>query len=127
MSKVVLDASALLAFLNGETGGDLVPADTGDAVISTVNLAEVISVLTKHGVSEGEVQRRIRQVVLEVLDFDRPVAERTGLMIALTRSHGLSLGDRACLATALAQQLPVLTCDRSWSNVPVGASVQLLR
>jgi PIN domain nuclease of toxin-antitoxin system len=127
MSKVVLDASALLAFLNGEPGGDLVPADTGEAVISTVNLAEVISVLTKRGVAESEIRRRLRQLALDVLDFDRSIAERTGLMIASTQTHGLSLGDRACLATSLSQRLPVMTCDRSWSNVAVGASVQVLR
>jgi PIN domain nuclease of toxin-antitoxin system len=127
VSKVVLDASALLAFLNGETGGDLVPADTGDAVISTVNLAEVISVLTKRGVAEVEIRRRLRQIVVDVVDFDRPSAERTGLMIVSTQPYGLSLGDRACLATSLARQLPVMTCDRSWSNVTVGVSMQFLR
>ena len=45
MVKVVLDVSALLAFINGEAGADKVAAVLGDAVISAVNLAEAVTKL----------------------------------------------------------------------------------
>ena len=127
MSRVILDASALLAFMNGEPGGDAVPAATGEAAISAVNLAEVVSVLTAQGMSEELVREQLDQLVLDVRDFGRPAAFETGLMVAKTRSLGLSLGDRACLASARQEGIPALTSDRSWANVDVGVTVQLIR
>jgi PIN domain nuclease of toxin-antitoxin system len=123
----MLDASAVLAFVNGEPGGDLVPVTTGEAAISAVNYAEVVSVMTSQGVNESSVRRQLAQIVLEVIDFDRGLAEEAGLMIAKTKDGGLSLGDRACLAAAKREQIPALTSDRSWSRVNVGVKVQLIR
>ena len=40
--SVVLDASALLAYLQREAGADIVKAALGEAVISTVNWAGVV-------------------------------------------------------------------------------------
>ena len=45
MPSVVLDASAVLAVLNGEPGADVVLAEIDNAVMSTVNYAEVASKL----------------------------------------------------------------------------------
>jgi len=46
---------------------------------------------------------------------------------AATRAQGLSLGDRACLATGLRLGWPVITADRSWAIVDVGVTVHLIR
>jgi len=54
-------------------------------------------------------------------------AERTAELRSVTRQHGLSLGDRACLALALRAARPVLTADRAWENVGVGVEIHLLR
>ena len=45
MSKVVLDASALLALIKNETGGDVVESLLGNIVMSSVNVSEVASIL----------------------------------------------------------------------------------
>jgi ribonuclease VapC len=45
----------------------------------------------------------------------------------LTRAQGLSLGDRACLATGLRLGRPVITADRSWAALDVGVTIQLIR
>lgn len=127
MSRVMLDASALLAFLNGEPGGDTVPAMTGDAVISSVNFAEIVSVLTAQGMDEALVRKQLGLLVLDVRDFGRQAAEEAGFMIAQTRSSGLSLGDRACLAAARHERIPALTADRSWSKIDVGVEIQFIR
>jgi PIN domain nuclease of toxin-antitoxin system len=42
MSKYVLDASAVLALLNRETGQDRVEAVLGDSIISAVNFCEFL-------------------------------------------------------------------------------------
>jgi PIN domain nuclease of toxin-antitoxin system len=123
----MLDASALLAFLNGETGGERVPVTTGEAAISAVNFAEVVSVMTAQGMNEALVRKQLAQVVLDVVDFDRMSAEDAGFMIARTKDLGLSLGDRACLAAARREQVPAMTGDRSWSKADVGVNVQLIR
>ncbi len=44
-----------------------------------------------------------------------------------TRAHGLSLGDRACLALARSAGLPVLTADREWRGVGLDMEIELIR
>ncbi len=127
MSRVVLDASALLAYFNGEPGAASVPVTTGEAAISSVNYAETIAVMTARGMSESFVRRQLSSIVLDIVDFDRACAERAGFMIGATKGAGLSLGDRACLATAAQANVPALTTDRSWNKVAVGVTVQLIR
>ena len=51
MSSAVLDASALLAFLRREPGGERVEEVLADSVISTVSLAEVLSTALDQGAS----------------------------------------------------------------------------
>jgi PIN domain nuclease of toxin-antitoxin system len=123
----MLDASALLAFINGEPGGEIVPVTTGDASMSAVNFAEVISVMTTQGMDETAVRKQLAQVVLEVVEFERASAEETGFMISRTKGKGLSLGDRACLAAARRENIPAMTGDRSWAGVHVGVEVKLIR
>lgn len=127
MNRVMLDASAVLAFVNGETGSDRVPVMTGEAAISAVNYAEVVSIMIAQGMGEVPVREQLARIVLDVVDFDRGLAEEVGLMIAKTKALGLSLGDRACLAAARREQIPALTSDRSWSKVDIGVEVQLIR
>ena len=47
---VVLDASALLAFLHNEQGGQAVADALEDAMVSTVNWAEVVQKAIRHDV-----------------------------------------------------------------------------
>jgi PIN domain nuclease of toxin-antitoxin system len=123
----MLDASALLAYLNGEPGGEKVPVNTGEARISAVNYSEAVAVLTRLGARTAEVRATLSSILLDVVEFDRDQAEAAGFMIATTRSLGLSLGDRACLAAARAQGIPAMTADRSWSDLGTGVSIQLIR
>ncbi len=55
MSKYVLYASALLAFLAGEPGGEAVEEAFPSALVSTVNMSEVITKLLDrtHNVGRG--------------------------------------------------------------------------
>src|SRR5262245_24952655 len=101
MSEVVLDSSALLAWLAGEAGAEQVEQVVGAALISCVNLAEVLTKLADRGVSELEQRRIVKNIGLAVGDFDEVAAWTSAALRASTRTRGLSLGDRACLALAL--------------------------
>ena len=127
MSSVVLDSSALLACLNQEAGSEAVVDLVAGALLSTVNLAETISVLIRQGASKDKALEILQLWDFNVVDFERSLAEETGALIEKTRSTGLSLGDRACLALARIRSLPVVTADRSWSGVEVGVRIQVIR
>lgn len=129
----VLDASALLAYLNDEPGADVVEdALRGGSAISAVNLAEVLSKLAEVGRDPHEVTENLKHrgllggsLVVSSLTADDAVII-AGLHRS-TRAHGLSLGDRACLGLALRLRLPALTTDRAWSRLKVGVKVVLSR
>lgn len=132
MSSSVLDASALIAVLNGEPGGAYVEqAITKGAAISTVNLAEVVTRLVQRGLDREAVDEALSETPLEVVPFDEDQAYRTGLLQPATRPAGLSLGDRACLALAEQRGLPALTADRAWATLQldtqVGIQVDVIR
>lgn len=125
----VLDASALLALLLDEPGGEKVRAVLADASISTVNLAEVVTHYARNGASEAEIREVLDPLPFDRIDFDADLALACGLMLPATRAAGLSLGDRACLALARRLAVSAITADRSWSTVneAVGVTVELLR
>lgn len=128
MSSCVLDASALLAFLNQERGAErVVMAITNGAAISAVNLSEVASRLSGDGMPEAAIHEALDPIRLNIIDFDVKLAYQVGLLRPLTKQAGLSLGDRACLALAQHLGVPVLTTDRAWKNVSLGIAIQLIR
>jgi len=128
MSQYILDASALLALLNGEKGGEQVEeAIALGAAISTVNVAEVVSKLSDDGMPEIAIAQTLGLLGLEVVDFNRFLAYQTGMLRPLTKHRGLSLGDRACLALARVRNLPVLTTDRVWKDLSLDIIVRLIR
>jgi len=127
VASVVLDASALLAFVGGEPGADKVATVIGDSVISAVNFAEAITTLVTRGASLAIARDALAVVDLDVIHFDRALAEQTGALVARTRLHGLSLGDRACLALAARERIPALTGDRTWQGLDLPSEVRLFR
>lgn len=128
MRRGVLDASALLALLNGEPGSEQVANVIVDgAVISTVNFAEVVTKLSEIGMSEALIHDVLNSLGLEIVDLDFKQAYQIGLLRPLTRHAGLSLGDRACLALAQQLALPALTTDHIWQNLAIDVKVQVIR
>jgi len=124
----VLDASAVLALLNGEPGTDkLTPQLLSMAASSTVNLAEVQAKLVDRGVDPNDAWEAALAPIRDVMDFTADHARLAGSLIAQTRPLGLSLGDRACLALALSLKAPVYTTDRSWKNLNLTVRVHVIR
>ena len=127
MAKTVLDASALLAFINREPGAERVTAVLGEAAISTVNFSEVVAKLALRNRSPQRILDELTEFELEVVDFNRGLAEDAGLLATATRGQGLSLGDRACLALARRENAVALTADNAWRQVQVGIEIQFIR
>jgi ribonuclease VapC len=126
VSSAVLDSSAVLALLLAEPGAERVRACLPGALLSTVNLAEVISKLCERGMPAGEARRAVEMIGAEPVDFDREQASLVGALRPVTRAAGLSLGDRACLALGRLRGLPVLTTDAAWGQV-AGFDITVIR
>ncbi|BCP67533.1 type II toxin-antitoxin system VapC family toxin [Thermus thermophilus] len=126
--RKLLDASALLAYLQREPGFEAVrEALREGAAISAVNLAEVAGKLKARGKDPERIVRRLLAMGLEVLPFTLEEALEAGALDPLTRPLGLSLGDRACLAAGKVRGLAVLTADRTWAGVVPGVEVRVVR
>ncbi|HLZ75677.1 type II toxin-antitoxin system VapC family toxin [Phenylobacterium sp.] len=126
MTEAVLDASAVLALIQGEPGGAAVEARLDRAKLSAVNLAEVAQRLNDQW-PDDMVATVLAKLPCEVVDFNAALALRAGLLRRLTRAKGLSLGDRACLALAERESAAVLTGDRAWAELDLGVEVVLIR
>jgi ribonuclease VapC len=127
MHEYVLDASALLALLNAEKGAELVQDMLPEAILSTVNLAEVVTRLAAAGMPENEVRDTLTLLGLEVIPFDEEQAYQAGLLYSSGREYGLSLGDRSCLALARTMTATAVTADRSWGDLELGIGIKLIR
>ena len=129
MSGVVIDASAILAAILGEAGGDSVFDLLDAAIVSTVNIAEVYTYAAINGLPTDAIDAFFADTGIEVVPFDLAQAVTAGQLARFTRSAGLSLGDRSCLALAKLRQAEVLTADRPWQQVAeaVGLTITLLR
>lgn len=124
---VVLDASAVIAFLRLEPGADAVQRYLDTAKISAVNLAEVITKLVDFGMEPSDAVHDAKVVGLAVVPFDDEQAALCGRLRLLTRNLGLSLGDRACIALALSENARLVTADRVWSTINLPLQVELIR
>ena len=131
--SAVLDASALLVWLRLEPGALLVrSAIDRTAAISVVNWAEALTKLLDLGQDPDEVRLKIADAGILGNDLLLwPLEEEMAMDIARlragSRSRGLSLGDRACIALGRYLRLPILTTDRAWKGLRLGAQIQIIR
>jgi PIN domain nuclease of toxin-antitoxin system len=128
MSSAVLDASVILAILFQERGaGTMTDEILTGAVASTVNLAEVQSKLVKMGHDPDRAWRDTLLLETPPEPFTADQAKTAGTLIAKTEKYGLSLGDRSCLALAIALKAPVYTTEQIWRNLDVGVPIHVIR
>jgi ribonuclease VapC len=127
MTDWVLDASAALALLLDEPGADRVAMALASAIISAVNASEVVERLMRGGGEPRDARQLVLALGCPIISVDAELGFRAGTLSAETRSTGLSLGDRICLALAEREHAPALTADRAWSSLQVGIQVQLIR
>jgi ribonuclease VapC len=126
-STSVLDASALLALLQGEPGGDIVQKLVKTAVMSSVNWSEVIQKGLDRQVEVQGLRQELEALGFRIVPLSVEQAETTALLRSSTRHAGLSLGDRACLALAIELELPAITVDRAWKDLEIRVEIQVVR
>jgi ribonuclease VapC len=127
MSEVVFDASAILAILHDEPGSKAIEPYLNRAVVSAVNLSEVIAQLIKQGMPEKLALSTVNSLGLRLVPFDDDLAYIAAVLIKTTSKAGLSLGDRACLALAQSLKVTVITADRAWGKLDLKLNIKLFR
>lgn len=127
MNKVVLDSSALIAFINRESGAELVEKYLPNAVMSCVNVAEVVAVLCLVDVPEIVIRNIINDLNIEIISFDQEQALQAGLLRKKTKAAGLSLGDRACITLSSIKNLTLVTANKIWSSLGLTNNIILIR
>lgn len=110
----VLDASAVLAFLLGEDGADVVEdvLGQGGAVCNAVNWSEVAQKVRAHDRNWDLARALVTSYGLVI----EPVRADDGESAALRwrRGDSMSLADRICLAVGDRLDATVWTADRTW-------------
>ena len=95
--------------------------------LSTLNLCEVLSRFSRDGMDAGKLQEKLAQSSIEFVSFGAREAVDAAQLVPITRPFGLSLGDRACLALGKARNIPVLTADKIWLQLPIDVDVKCIR
>jgi PIN domain nuclease of toxin-antitoxin system len=133
VDKIVFDASAVLAMILKEPGGDRVEkaldaASQGastEIAISAVNWCEVLTKLQRSPASLTPQELAGILSGVEVVPFERSGAELAAQLNLLVPF--ISLGDRACLALASARKATAWTTDKVWNRVKAGVPIEVLR
>ena len=123
---IVIDSSALIAFVKNEPGADRVEVMIGESIVSIVVLTECLSKLALQGFDPEATKARLLAAGLRVEPFGDSNMPAVIALHRLARQN-ISLADRFCLALALDQRLPVLTGDRPWAALGLPLEIELIR
>jgi ribonuclease VapC len=128
MIEYILDSTALIALVGSESGSQRIADLLENSAVSAVNLAETANKLLEKGFSQAEVRESLAKLELKVEDWSEAMAYRSAEFTQYNKSHGLSLGDRACLTLAKHLRATAVTSDRTWSRKPaLGVPIMIFR
>ncbi len=128
MIEYILDSTALIALVGLESGSQRVAELLKNSAVSAVNLAETANKLLEKGFSAAEVRVSLAKLELRVEDWSEDMAYRSAEFTRFNKSHGLSLGDRACLTLAKQLRATAVTSDRTWRRLPsLGVPIMIFR
>jgi ribonuclease VapC len=127
-AEFVLDATALIALVESEPGYQSVHGLVERSVISAINVAETVNKFVERGSTPDGVQNALRRLELTVEDWSEEMAYQSAEFTQFNKSHGLSLGDRACLTLARRLRATAVTSDRAWRRIPsLGVPIMIFR
>jgi len=124
---IVLDSSALLAVLLKERGASRVIAVLGEAVISAATLAEILTKAQQRGIDSESALAAVAAFGIAIAPVDELHARIAAQISRAPRELDLSLGDRHCIALAIALDVELLTSDRGMSRFAAGVPITLFR
>lgn len=125
--SIILDSSAVLALLWKEAGAEIVAKSITKSSISAVNASEVITKLVDRGIDDATAAHILLTLGIDIISFDTPTSILAGQIRRSTKSLGLSLGDRSCIALGILKQTKILTADRAWAKIDMDVHIELIR
>ena len=120
-SRVVYNEPGAAKVIAELQSGDVEP------LASAVNLCEVQTRLLRDGLPFTEIANLLRSLEITVVPFDVTDADGASALYVESKTLGLSLGDRACLALGRKERVKVWTADRAWKRLNVDVAVELIR
>ena len=128
-NKIVLDASAFLALAQEEKGSEVIKPLLNFAVMSTVNIAEALTVLQRtNNIELEDAMNLINDIISTIIPFDLEQAVEVARLNQFVKHKGLSLGDHACIAIGIKLSAPIYTADKAWAELELDkANIQLIR
>lgn len=128
INKIVLDASALLALIQEESGAEIIKPLLSHSVMSAVNVAETLTALQRIDILTEEASTLIAEIITNIIPFDFEQAKLAAELQTHVKHKGLSLGDRSCIALGLQLQAPIYTADKVWAELQLkDAVIKLIR
>jgi ribonuclease VapC len=123
--RCVLDASAVLSWLQNEPGEGVVDPLLDESLVSAANWSEILQKVGSKGRSMDETADLIKAVGVQIAQLTEEDAARAASL--WFQAPFLSLADRFCLALAHRLGAVAVTADRSWREVPAGVEVTCIR
>ncbi len=128
MSKLVFDASALLAICQDEAGSEKALSYLSCAMMSCVNISEVIYTLIRNGFDLSGAKTQVFKLVENIVAYDQEQAIVTAAFKSMTSKQGLSFGDCSCLALGYIHKCKIITADKNWKKLDIdGLNIELIR
>ena len=125
--SVVLDASALLAYLQNEPRSEIIDNVLSHSIMSSVNWSEVVQKAIAKQIDIDGMRQELEILGLVIVPFTLEEAELTANLWKITQQYGLSLGDRACLSLGLHLNLSVYTADKVWTKLNLPIKIHCIR
>ena len=127
MKRFVIDSSVVLAIVKVEHGNAAATDYVADAAISSVSLAEIVTKCVEWELDPDEAVAFVHGAGIDVHDFSGDDAILAGRLAKTAKKGILSLGDRACIATAIRLGATAVTADRVWATLDLPCPVELIR
>lgn len=122
-----IDTSVIMAILLEEPGREIAAQMVPSGLLSSVNLAEILTKCMERGLPADLAEDYIRGSGMDIVAFTSEMAQLSSELFRVARKGVLSLGDRACIATAATLNATVVTADRVWADLDLPCPVELIR
>lgn len=125
--SAVFDSSAVLAIAFDERGAGVAIAEARRAVISSVNMVEVLEKAEQQAVAADRVLSLLRRLEIGIVPYTTEHAVVAASLRPAARRLNISLADLACLSLALVRKVPVVTADQDWIKLRLDLDIRLIR